>query len=267
MFERYMVTPEIPFDLNNIDPDFSENFKSKKDVEKEFSKLKEKLCDLQDILYAEGKRRVLIVLQGMDTAGKDGTIKHVFKEVHLQGIRVANFKSPTATELAHDFLWRIHKEVPGNGEIVIFNRSHYEDVLITRVHKLIPEKTWIKRYEHIRNFEKLLFDEGTMILKFYLHISKDEQKKRLLERRNNPKKRWKLRKEDIEERKYWDDYITAYNEVIAETSTFYAPWYIIPANKKWFRNYIVAKIIVKKLESLNMKYPDPEPDIENIEID
>ncbi len=261
-----MVTPEIPLNLDEIDANFSENFKTKKDLEKEFSKIKDKLCELQDTLYAEGKRRILIVLQGMDTAGKDGAIKHVFKEVHLQGIRVANFKAPSKDELAHDFLWRVHKEVPGNGEIVIFNRSHYEDVLITRVHNLISEKTWVKRYEHIRNFEKLLFDEGTVILKFYLHISKEEQKKRLLERLNNPKKKWKLLKEDVEERQYWEDYLKAYNEAISETSTFYAPWYIIPANKKWFRNYIVAKIITKKLESLNMRYPDPEPDIENIEI-
>ncbi|WP_456397233.1 polyphosphate kinase 2 family protein [Desulfurobacterium sp.] len=267
MFERYVVTPDKLFDLNKIDPGFTGNFKGKNDVKEEFHRLRKRLCELQDVLYAEGKHKILIVLQGMDTAGKDGTIKHVFKEVHLQGIKVFSFKEPTEEELSHDFLWRVHKHTPGKGEIAIFNRSHYEDVLIVRVHRLVPEKVWMKRYEHIRNFEKMLFDEGTTILKFYLHISKKEQKKRLLERLTNPRKRWKLHVEDVKERKHWDEYIRAYNDAIFKTSTIYAPWFVIPSDKKWFRNYLVAKIIVKKLESLNMKYPEPEKGIGNLKIE
>ena len=213
-------------------------------------------------LYAESKHRLLIVLQAMDTGGKDGVIRHVMSGVNPQGCQVTSFKVPTAEELAHDFLWRIHQQVPRRGYIGIFNRSHYEDVLVVRVHDLVPKKVWQQRYEQINQFEKLLSETGTTILKFFLHISKDEQKRRLEARRDTPEKQWKFSLGDLKEREYWDDYMDAYEDALTRCSTRWAPWYIVPANQKWYRNLVVARTIVKTLESFDMKYPEPEKGIE-----
>ena len=203
----------------------------------------------------------MIVIQAMDGGGKDGTIRSIFQGVNPQGVRVASFKVPTDEELAHDYLWRVHKQTPKTGEIVIFNRSHYEDILVVRVHQFVHEKVWKKRYEHIRNFERLLTDEGTMILKFFLNISLDEQKERFIERIEIQEKQWKFNPRDIEERKLWSKYMEAYEELLNQTSTSSAPWFVIPANRNWYRDYVTISIIVDKLKNLKMKYPPP---IENI---
>jgi PPK2 family polyphosphate:nucleotide phosphotransferase len=226
-----------------------------------------KLFDLQQLLYADNSRKVLIVLQGMDTSGKDGTIKHVFKMVNPLGVKVANFKRPNDVELEHDYLWRVHHNAPRNGEVAIFNRSHYEDVLVVRVHDLVPKKVWQKRYDHIRQFEQMLADEGTVIRKFFLHISKDEQRERLQERLDNPAKHWKFEHGDIEERKYWDAYTDAYEEAISRTSTTDAPWYVIPSDKKWYRNLLISTILVETLEALRLRYPEPVQGIESVLVD
>jgi PPK2 family polyphosphate:nucleotide phosphotransferase len=218
-------------------------------------------------LYAEHKQKVLVVLQALDTGGKDGTIRAVFEGVNPAGVKVASFKVPTAIESDHDFLWRIHQQTPGKGEIVIFNRSHYEDVLVVRVHNLVDKDVWKRRYDHINHFEKLLTDEGTTIIKIFLHISKEEQKERLQERLDIPEKNWKFSSGDLKERALWDEYQKAYEDVLKKTSTDYAPWYIIPANRNWYRNYLISSILVKKLESLNMEYPSPEEGLDNIVIE
>lgn len=240
---------------------------NKKATEPELQRLNAELEALQELLYAERKHKVLVVLQGMDTSGKDGTIRHVFNGVNPQGVRVASFKVPTPIELDHDYLWRIHKQVPGKGMLTIFNRSHYEDVLVVRVHSLVPEEIWSQRYEQINLFEKLLADEGTTILKFFLHIDLDEQKSRLQSRLDDPTKHWKFNISDLKERKRWDEYQQAYEDVLSKTSTEWAPWYIIPANRKWYRNYLVASILVDTLRSLQMQYPTPEEDLSQVVIE
>ena len=268
ILDRYIVRPGMRNVLESFDPDDDSCFpSSKKHAEKELPDLNNKLEALQELLYAGQKHRILIVLQAMDTGGKDGVIRHVFEGVNPQGVKVAGFKAPSSEEISHDYLWRIHRHTPGKGEIVIFNRSHYEDVLVVRVHRLVPDCVWKKRYEQINQFEKLLWDEGTMILKFYLHISRDEQKKRLRDRQQTPEKRWKFSLKDVEERRFWDDYMDAYEDVLRETSSEWAPWYVIPANRKWYRNYLIARIIIDRLESLDMKYPEPEEDITDIDFD
>ena len=228
--------------------------------------LNEQLAALQGMFYAESKHKVLILLQGMDTSGKDGTIKHVFRIINPVGVKVKNFERPNAVELAHDYLWRVHEHTPRNGRIVIFNRSHYEDVLVVRVNELVPKKVWEKRYEHIRGFENMLADEGTTIIKIFLHISKDEQRARLQERLDNPAKHWKFEHGDIAERAHWDAYTAAYEQAISETSTENAPWYIVPSDRKWYRNLVISQLLIDKLESLKMAYPEPAVGIENIEI-
>ena len=244
------------------------SFPMGKKVGKEhLQQLNSELETLQELLFAEGKHKILIVLQAMDTGGKDGTIRHVFEGVNPQGVKVASFKAPTRQELAHDYLWRVHKHTPGKGEIVIFNRSHYEDVLVVRVHDLVPETVWSKRYEHISAFEKTLTDEGTTILKFYLHIDKDEQKERLQARLDEPHKNWKFSLGDLEERKLWDQYTDAFEDALEKTSTESSPWYVIPANRKWYRNLVISSIIIEKLKSLNMSYPDPEDDLSGVVIE
>jgi PPK2 family polyphosphate:nucleotide phosphotransferase len=229
--------------------------------------LGEQLLALQQLLYADGRYKVLVILQGLDSSGKDGTIKHVFRMVNPLGVQVANFKSPNDVELAHDYLWRVHRRTPANGEIAIFNRSHYEDVLIVRVHDLVPRSTWKRRFEHIRQFEQMLVDEGTVIRKFFLHISKDEQKERLQERLDNPAKHWKFEHGDIAERAHWNEYTAAYEDAIGETSTSAAPWYVVPSDKKWFRNLVISTVLVDTLESLDLRYPDPPPGLDQITID
>jgi PPK2 family polyphosphate:nucleotide phosphotransferase len=232
-----------------------------------FARLNGRLEELQEMLWAEHRHKVLVVLQGMDTSGKDGTIGHVFDGVNPLGVRVAAFKAPSPEELEHDFLWRVHPKVPGSGEMVIFNRSHYEDVLAVRVHRLVAAEVWQARYDQINAFEKLLSESGTTILKFYLHIDADEQKERLQARLDDPTKRWKFRKGDLADRKLWQDYTAAYEEALARTSTAHAPWTIVPANKKWYRNLVVATVLVEALEKLDMKYPEPEEDLDGIVIE
>jgi len=207
------------------------------------------------------------VLQGLDSSGKDGTIKRVFRMVNPLGVRVANFKRPNDVELAHDYLWRVHRSTPANGEVTIFNRSHYEDVLVVRVHDLVPRDVWERRFEHIRHFERMLVDEGTVIRKFFLHISRDEQKVRLQERLDNPAKHWKFEHGDLAERKYWDDYTQAYEDAISETSTDHAPWYVVPAERKWYRDLVISSVLVETLDSLDLRYPEPAAGLDRIRID
>ncbi|MCL4302711.1 MAG: polyphosphate kinase 2 family protein [Anaerolineae bacterium] len=226
----------------------------------------ERLSELQEVLYAEGKHALLIVLQAMDAGGKDGTIRSIMSGVNPQGVSVTSFKAPTAVELAHDFLWRVHERVPLRGMIGIFNRSHYEDVLVVRVKNLVSKAIWQTRYDHINDFEQLLVDSGVTILKFYLHISKEEQKKRLQARLDQPQKRWKFNPADLGERERWDDYMRAFEDVFEKCSTKAAPWYIVPANKKWYRNVVISETIIKTLESLDMKFPEPAVDLDKIVI-
>jgi PPK2 family polyphosphate:nucleotide phosphotransferase len=227
----------------------------------------ERLADLQDRLWAEARRCVLIVLQGMDASGKDGTIKHVMTAFNPQGCIVTSFKVPTPDELAHDYLWRVHQRTPGAGEVGVFNRSHYEDVLVVRVHELVPRETWAARFDQINAFESLLSAAGTSIVKFMLHIDRDEQRRRFESRLKDPAKRWKFRSGDLVERKLWEAYQTAYEDVLARCSTDAAPWYVIPANQKWFRNLAVAEILGDVMEDLDPRYPPPTEDLSAIRVD
>lgn len=266
-YKRFRVENGQTFRLPKFDPDEKNSlgFDKDKAVER-LARLNVRLDELQELLYAEGKHKLLIVLQGMDTAGKDGTIRDVFAGVNPQGVKVKSFKAPTAEELSHDYLWRIHQNTPEKGEMVIFNRSHYEDVLAVRVHNFVPRKIWEKRYEHLNNFEKMLSDEGVTILKFFLHISKEEQKKRLQERLDDPAKHWKFRITDLNERKLWDEYQKVYEEMIKKTGTPHAPWYVVPSDHKWVRNIVVASAIVDALEDLKMKFPDSPPGLKGIKV-
>jgi PPK2 family polyphosphate:nucleotide phosphotransferase len=252
--------------LKDIPTDDTGNFKEKQMGLDALNADLERLAELQEILYAQGQHSLLLVFQAMDTGGKDGSIKRIGGAFHPQGIRCVSFKVPSKEELAHDFLWRIRAHTPGKGEIAIFNRSHYEDVLIVRVKNLAPEDVWRKRYAHIRHFEKNLADAGTTIVKFYLHISKDEQKERLQARLDDPSKHWKFNVGDLGERKRWDDYREAYEEAISETSTDYAPWYVVPADRKWYRDAAIARVLVKTLEKLDLKYPEAEKGLKKIKI-
>jgi PPK2 family polyphosphate:nucleotide phosphotransferase len=244
--------------LSNIDTRAPKKF-TKESVKKEFHKLQFKLEELQNLMYAESRHALLIVIQGMDAAGKDGTVKNVFHSVNPMGCKVVSFKAPTPQEMKHDFLWRIHKETPEKGVIMIFNRSHYEDVLIQRVHKWVNEKTIKQRFVNINNFEKLLIDNNTTVLKFYLHVSKEEQLERLNERLSDKTKMWKYNANDIKEREYWDEYMKAYDDVFEKCSE-YAPWTIVPADQNWYKEYVVAKKIVDTLEALKMKFPGLKSD-------
>ena len=263
---RYRVEPGTRLNLDDWDP--RDAGSSEKDAGKEALKeLNTRLEELQELLYAEGKHKVLVVLQATDTGGKDGTIRHVFDGTNPQGVKVASFKKPTPEEMAHDYLWRIHAHTPGTGEIAIFNRSHYEDVLVVRVHGLVPEERWSKRYGHINAFEKTLADEGTTIVKFFLNISKSEQAERLQARLDDPTKHWKFSLGDLDERKRWDDYRAAFEEMLSLTSTAEAPWYVVPADRKWYRNLVVATVLVETLEGLAMSYPEPEDDLTGVVIE
>lgn len=265
--ERYRVRPDQVIRLDEWDPDETVLFDGGKDEAKaQLPALNQRLDTLQELLWAQHTHKLLVVLQAMDTGGKDSTIRHVFEGVNPQGVKVHSFVVPTPEELAHDYLWRVHQCTPGNGEIAIFNRSHYEDVLVVRVHKLVPPEVWKRRYAHINAFEQMLADEGTTIRKFFLHISKDEQKKQLQERLDDPSKRWKFRKADLDERKRWPAYQEAYEDVLTKTSTDYAPWYIVPANRRWYRNLLVSQVLIETLESLQMSYPQPEEDLKGIVI-
>jgi PPK2 family polyphosphate:nucleotide phosphotransferase len=260
--KRYRIKLDSCPSLKEYDPDDTGDYKKNNDdkeaAKAETEKLILELGRLQDRLYANGSKALLIVLQGMDTSGKDSTIKHVMSAVNPQGCKVVAFKTPTHEELGHDFLWRVHYEVPPKGFIGIFNRSHYEDVLITRVHGWVSEKTVKLRFNQIKEFEEMLVENGTMILKFFLHISKKEQKERLEERIKDPEKRWKWSSGDLEERKLWDKYMKAFEDVISATSTERAPWYVVPANRKWYRNLVIADRVVDALNSMKLKTP-PAP--------
>jgi PPK2 family polyphosphate:nucleotide phosphotransferase len=239
---------------------------SKADGLERLAKVVERIGVLHNRLYAEARHAVLLVLQGMDAAGKDGVIRSVFTGVNPQGCRVEAFKVPTATELAHDYLWRVHAACPERGEIAIFNRSHYEDVVVVRVHDLVDRHVWSKRYAHIVAFERLLVDEGTSVVKVFLHESRDTQRERLQERIDDPEKRWKFRSGDLEDRARWDDFQEAYEDAIRETATEHAPWYVVPADHNWSRNLCVAEILLDALERLDPKVPDAEPGIEGMTI-
>jgi len=259
--DQWLVRPGHPVDLAHIDPSARPGAPGERaETEAALPGLVDRLRGLQDRLWAESRRSLLVVLQAMDAGGKDGTIKHVFEGVNPQGTRVTSFKEPTPREIAHDFLWRVHAAVPAAGEIAIFNRSQYEDVLVPRVHGGIDEATWRQRYGLIADFEALLAHGGTTTVKLFLHISRDEQRARLEERIDRPEKRWKLQASDFAERRYWDAYQQAYADAIVATSTRHAPWYIIPANHKWYRNWAVSTILVETLDELDPRYPAP-PDL------
>ncbi len=262
--EKFRVKPGAKVKLKEIDPAFKDGHASHDTAAEEIDHYQKKLRELQYLLYAERKHSLMICLQALDTGGKDGVINHVLGAMNPQGCRVAAFKQPSAEELAHDFLWRAHKVAPARGEVVIFNRSHYEDVLVVRVHELVPKETWSQRYERINDFEKELAEHDTQILKFYLHISKDEQLRRFKDRLDDPAKHWKISEADYKERNYWDDYVEAYEEALARCSTKCAPWFVIPANHKWFRNLAIARIVVEHLEALKMKYPAPTVDLKHV---
>lgn len=263
--EKYLAKPGEKINLSKISTDNTQSIKDKSEANKLLEKNIEKMQELQNLLYASDKYSMLLVFQAMDAAGKDSTIKHVMSGLNPQGTQVFSFKKPSEEELDHGYLWRISKALPERGRIGIFNRSHYEEVLVVRVHDLIkfqklPDEAkanniWQNRFEQINNFEKYLYENGTIIIKFFLHVSKEEQKKRFLERIEDKSKNWKFAEADLKERSYWNDYQKCYQEAITATSKEYAPWYIIPADKKWFMRLLVSEIIVKKLESLNLNYP------------
>ncbi len=266
--DHHRIRPDSHVDLSDIDPGATPGFDgSKEDSIPAFEASRLRLAELQDVLYAQHHHRVLLVLQGMDTSGKDGVVRHVFREVDPIGVRMQSFKVPTEAESAHDFLWRIHPAVPGDGEMVVFNRSHYEDVVVTRVHDLVDDDCVEQRYRHIRHFEELLVDEGTTIVKVFLHISLDEQAERLQARLDEPDKNWKFSTADLAERRRWDDYQRAYALAIGATSTAAAPWYVVPADHKWYRNLAVSKILVDTLEALDLSYPEPEEGLDEVVVE
>jgi len=251
--------------LSKYDPGYHANY-DKQSARRHLPDIQKRMRELQEMLYAQGEKSLLVVLQAMDAGGKDSTIKRVFEGVNPQGVRVSSFKAPSKEELDHDFLWRIHHHTPPKGFIGIFNRSHYEDVLIVRVNGLVPDEVWKARYDHINNFERLLYYNGTHILKFFLHISKAEQKERFEERLTRPDKHWKFSRGDLPVRERWEDYMRAYEDVLTKTNTEYAPWHIVPANRKWYRNVVVTKAIVDKLESMGLAYPEAEPNLDEVII-
>jgi PPK2 family polyphosphate:nucleotide phosphotransferase len=254
-----LVEPGHRIRLATLDPGATHGY-DKATARTQTAKQLDRLSDLQDRIWAEAKRGVLVVLQGIDAAGKDGTIKKVMEAFNPQGCPVSSFKVPSTDELAHDYLWRVHKRVPGKGEIGVFNRSHYEDVLVVRVHGLVPKPVWSKRYAQINDWERMLSESGTTIVKFFLSIDRDEQRQRFQARYDDPTRRWKFSLGDLEERKLWDDYQAAFNEALSKTSTAWAPWYVIPANHKWFRNLAVSTILAETLAGLKPAYP-PAPDL------
>ena len=256
--DNYKIKPDQKVDLDKLDASSTSAYKGgKEEALAATQKLNLELEVLQERLYAEHKHKLLVVLQGTDTSGKDGVVRSVFEGVNPQGVRVAGFKVPTPIESDHDYLWRVHAQTPGKGEIVIFNRSHYEDVLVVRVHSFVPEEVWRKRFAQINAFERQLAEEGTTILKFYLHIDKQEQKERLLDRLADPDKHWKFNAGDLKERALWKDYQKAYEDVLEKTSTEWAPWYAVPANKKWYRNLVISTILVDTLKKLDIRLPPP----------
>jgi PPK2 family polyphosphate:nucleotide phosphotransferase len=262
--KKFLVTPGSKLRLKDIDPGFKGRYENQDMAAPELEMSRLKLVQLQSLLYAEKQHSILIVLQALDAGGKDGTIKHVFSGLNPQGASVAAFKAPTPIELAHDFLWRIHPHAPEKGSVAIFNRSHYEDVLVTRVHGLVSKKTCLARYELIRAFESGLKESGTSVIKFFLHISREEQLARFKKRLEDPARNWKISESDYSERAHWDAYWEAYEDALPATSTDEAPWYVIPANHKWFRNLAVSQIVAETVEELGMSYPKPAADLAEI---
>jgi PPK2 family polyphosphate:nucleotide phosphotransferase len=262
--ENFIVNPGIEIKLSNWDPIFTGGISksyAENLLENDFMN---QMSNLQYKLFADKSQALLVVLQGMDASGKDGTIRHAMKALNPQSCKVFSFKKPTDEEISHDYLWKIHRYMPAKGEIAIFNRSHYEAVIEERVHKLVSENTWSKRYDQINEFEQYLFENNIQIVKVFLYISKDEQKKRLEKRINDPTKQWKFSESDIIARKLWDDYIIAYEEVLRKCSTKHIPWYIIPSNNKWYRNFVIAQIIINTLENMDLKFPKPKIDLSKI---
>ena len=266
LLQQLRVEPGSAPRLDKRDPDVRIGAPSKQEGLEQLRAQVERLGALQMKLAAEATRAVLVVLQGMDASGKDGTIRHVFTGVNPQGCRVVSFDVPTKNELAHDYLWRVHAQCPTRGEIAIFNRSHYEDVVAVRVRGLVPKRVWKRRYEHIRGFERMLTDEGTTVVKVFLHVSRDEQGRRLQERLDDPEKRWKFRAGDLDDRKLWDDYAAAYEDAIRETSTELAPWFVVPADHNWVRNLAVGEILVDALDRLQLQLPKPDPGLDGVEV-
>jgi PPK2 family polyphosphate:nucleotide phosphotransferase len=262
--ERFRVHPGARVRLADIDPSFKDRHEDQEAAAAEIEQYRKRLVDLQEMLFVERRRSLLICLQGLDTAGKDGTIKHILSAMNPQGCTVAQFRQPTAEEAAHDFLWRAHRATPARGQVAIFNRSHYEDVLVVRVHDLVPKSEWSLRYDRINAFEQGLADQGTQIFKFFLHISSEEQLARFKARLDDPTKQWKISESDYQERKSWSSYVTAYEEALSRCSTEHAPWFIIPSNHKWFRNLAIGRILVEHLESLKLSYPTPTVDLGRI---
>ena len=260
-FARYRVEPDERFSLADHDPGDTNGMTEEPELEREYDDLGERIAGLQERLYAEERRSLLIVLQGIDAAGKDGTVKHVLRGTNPAGVRVYSFKEPSNDELAHDFLWRYHQATPADGMIHVFNRSHYEDVLVVRVKDLAPEELWRSRFDSINDFERMLVREGTTIVKFFLHISKDEQLEKFRERLERPDKYWKWSDNDMKERERWDDYQRAYEEAVAATSTPWAPWYVIPADHRWYRNYVIARVLAGTLQAMDPRYPGPPEDV------
>jgi PPK2 family polyphosphate:nucleotide phosphotransferase len=262
-----LAEPGRKLHLNKIDPNGTCGVTNKEKANAQLEKNLERLALLQYLLYAEGRRALLIVLQGIDAGGKDGTIRRVMTGFNPQGVSVTSFKAPAGEEKRHDYLWRVHKAVPGFGEIGIFNRSHYEEVLIVRVRNLVHKNVWSKRYDQINAFEEMLYESGVHVVKFFLYIDRDEQKKRFQERLEDPTKNWKFSPQDLEERKYWDEYMTAFEDAISKCSKAHAPWYVIPANKKWFRNLAVSEILVDTFEAMKLQYPKPVADLSKIQFE
>lgn len=262
--KAFMVEPESKVSLDKIDPSFTGKHESHEKAKGEIDENLERLRKAQYLLYADAGQSLLIVLQGMDASGKDGVIGHLFTGLNPQGVKIARFGPPTLAETAHDFLWRVHAKAPAEGEIAIFNRSHYEDVLVSRVHKLVPKQVWSKRYELINNFEKLLTRNGTRILKFYLHISPEEQLDRFKQRLDDPVRQWKISERDYTERDLWPKYQNAYEEALSLTSTDYSPWFIIPSNRKWFRNLAISEIVADTVDAMKLKLPAPRADLGEI---
>jgi PPK2 family polyphosphate:nucleotide phosphotransferase len=263
----YLVAPGSRIKLADYDPDETGKLHNRSKAGTLLQKHREKLFELQRLMYAEAKHSLLVVLQAMDAGGKDGTIRHIFTGVNPQGCQVTSFKKPSEEELKHDFLWRVHHATPARGMIGIFNRSHYEDVLVVRVHGNLSKRELKDRFQAINDFEDLLVANGTTILKFFLHISKDEQRERLQARLDDPEKYWKVNPEDLKERHYWDDYMQAYEDVFRRCSRKLAPWYIIPSNQKWYRNVAISQILIDALESLKMEFPKPQFDVSKMKVE
>jgi PPK2 family polyphosphate:nucleotide phosphotransferase len=265
--DRWRVPPGTAVDLAAVDTRSTDGVADKEEAAEAFPALHDRLRELQERLFAEHTRSLLVVLQAIDAGGKDGAIKHLFQGLNPAGSHVASFRAPTEDELDHDFLWRIHRRTPGRGEVVVFNRSHYEDVLVVRVHQLVPEDVWRPRYQLINQFEASLAAAGTTIVKLFLHISRDEQAERFRARLDDPTKCWKFRVGDLDDRARWDDYRSAFEEAITRTSTEHAPWYVVPADRKWYRNWAISRIVVETLEAMDPRYPACADDLKGVVIE